>query len=134
MNFKRKSTVGWSIFNVLMDFTGGFLSLLQTIIDGIIKGNWDLAGGTNSVKFGLGLLSMCFDVIFLFQHYVIYPQGGKVHSHLEVQLLNHQKKSCEIDRDTLAQVSEPIYRDDEYDVHDNEDEDEGDCNETGENV
>jgi len=30
--------------------------------------------GTNSVKFGLGILSMAFDVVFMFQHYVIYPQ------------------------------------------------------------
>lgn len=29
MNFKRKSTVGWSIGNVLLDFTGGSFSLLQ---------------------------------------------------------------------------------------------------------
>lgn len=25
-NYKRKSTIGWSIFNVMMDFTGGMLS------------------------------------------------------------------------------------------------------------
>jgi cystinosin len=27
-NRKRKSTVGWSIFNVFMDLTGGFFSVL----------------------------------------------------------------------------------------------------------
>ena len=32
MNFQRKSTVGWSIGNVLLDFTGGSLSILQMII------------------------------------------------------------------------------------------------------
>lgn len=32
MNFRRKSTVGWSIGNVLLDFTGGALSLLQMFL------------------------------------------------------------------------------------------------------
>ena len=29
LNYKRKSTVGWSIWNVILDFTGGSFSLLQ---------------------------------------------------------------------------------------------------------
>jgi cystinosin len=29
LNFKRKSTVGWNIWNVLLDFTGGALSVAQ---------------------------------------------------------------------------------------------------------
>ena len=32
MNFKRQSTVGWSIGNVLLDFTGGSLSILQMFL------------------------------------------------------------------------------------------------------
>lgn len=32
MNFRRKSTVGWSIGNVLLDFSGGVLSVLQMIL------------------------------------------------------------------------------------------------------
>ena len=32
MNFKRKSTVGWSIGNVLMDFTGGSFSIIQMFL------------------------------------------------------------------------------------------------------
>lgn len=28
-NYVRKSTEGWSIFNVIMDFTGGVFSFLQ---------------------------------------------------------------------------------------------------------
>jgi len=31
MNFRRKSTIGWSIGNVLLDFTGGLLSILQSL-------------------------------------------------------------------------------------------------------
>jgi len=32
MNYRRKSTVGWSIGNVLLDFTGGALSILQMFL------------------------------------------------------------------------------------------------------
>ena len=32
MNFRRRSTVGWSIGNVLLDFTGGALSILQMFL------------------------------------------------------------------------------------------------------
>ena len=32
MNFKRKSTVGWSIGNVLLDFTGGSFSIIQMFL------------------------------------------------------------------------------------------------------
>ena len=38
MNYRRKSTVGWSIGNILLDFTGGSLSILQVsfILTGFI--------------------------------------------------------------------------------------------------
>ena len=32
LNFKRKSTIGWSIGNVLLDFTGGSFSLIQMFL------------------------------------------------------------------------------------------------------
>lgn len=32
MNFKRQSTLGWSIGNVLLDFTGGSLSIIQMFL------------------------------------------------------------------------------------------------------
>lgn len=32
-NYKRKSTVGWSIGNIFLDFTGGILSMLQMILN-----------------------------------------------------------------------------------------------------
>jgi hypothetical protein len=38
MNYKRKSTEGWSIGNVLLDFTGGLLSIIQLMLDGYISG------------------------------------------------------------------------------------------------
>ncbi|XP_020820442.1 cystinosin isoform X1 [Phascolarctos cinereus] len=39
LNFRRKSTEGWSIGNVLLDFTGGFFSLLQMFLQSYNNGS-----------------------------------------------------------------------------------------------
>mmetsp|Transcript_4939 Transcript_4939/g.9260 ORF Transcript_4939/g.9260 Transcript_4939/m.9260 type:complete len:260 (+) Transcript_4939:1431-2210(+) len=76
LNYVRKSTIGWSIINVMLDFTGGTLSLLQIFIDGANTGQWNVfAGGFNVAKFCLGLTSMVFDVLFMIQHYLLYPES-----------------------------------------------------------
>ena len=130
MNFRRKSTEGWSIGNVLLDFTGGSFSLLQMfllaynnsksicIIDlklichklsvhalpvmclnklhdiylllqwavkkrqfiwrkdirSIISDDWSSIFG-DPTKFGLGLFSILFDILFIVQHYVLYRKN-----------------------------------------------------------
>ncbi|XP_055345306.1 cystinosin-like isoform X2 [Paramacrobiotus metropolitanus] len=71
MNFRRKSTVGWSVGNVLLDFTGGMLSLAQMFIIAYNFDDWSSTLG-NPTKIGLGLLSIFFDVIFIIQHYCLY--------------------------------------------------------------
>lgn len=104
MNYQRKSTIGWSIGNVMLDFLGGWLSMLQMMINaynfGILALNlyvneimcnpngttefflivhcciqyiddWQSLFG-DPTKFGLGLFSVMFDVLFLLQHYVFY--------------------------------------------------------------
>ena len=38
LNWKRKSTVGWSLANVMLDLTGGLLSLAQMIIESVALG------------------------------------------------------------------------------------------------
>lgn len=38
LNYKRKSTVGWSLANVILDFTGGSLSMLQIFINAVALG------------------------------------------------------------------------------------------------
>ena len=42
LNFKRKSTVGWSILNVLLDLSGGILSIMQQVLDCVILDDWTL--------------------------------------------------------------------------------------------
>ncbi|KAJ2387116.1 hypothetical protein H4S02_003519, partial [Coemansia sp. RSA 2611] len=71
LNYRRKSTVGWSIHNIILDLTGGILSFAQLIIDAARSGNVAEALG-NPVKFGMGLASIGFDLVFLTQHYVLY--------------------------------------------------------------
>ncbi|GFT43590.1 cystinosin [Nephila pilipes] len=73
-NFKRKSTVGWSIGTVLLDFIGGLFSIGQMFIISYNFNQWSMIFG-NFTKFGLGLISICFDVIFFLQHYVIYRKS-----------------------------------------------------------
>ncbi|MEW5313942.1 MAG: hypothetical protein WDW38_005472 [Sanguina aurantia] len=71
LNHTRRSTVGWSIHNVLLDISGGLLSLLQLVMDCTAKGDWHAVTG-NPVKFGLGFISLFFDAIFSVQHYVLF--------------------------------------------------------------
>lgn len=76
LNFKRKSTVGWSLENVILDFGGGFFSFGQQIVDSVARGQPLFGDGSDSgfniVKFLLSVLAMFFDLIFMFQHYVLY--------------------------------------------------------------
>lgn len=73
LNYRRRSTEGWSIANVTLDFAGGVLSVAQAFMDCSLSGDWSSVTG-NPVKFGLGFVSIVFDVIFMFQHYVLYPR------------------------------------------------------------
>lgn len=71
MNYKRKSTIGWSIGNIFLDFTGGTLSMLQMIVDAYNYNDWVSIFG-DPTKFGLGLFSVVFDIFFIVQHYILY--------------------------------------------------------------
>lgn len=70
-NYKRKSTVGWSIGTVLLDFIGGLFSIGQMFIIAYNFNDWYSIVG-NFTKFGLGLASIAFDIIFMTQHYCLY--------------------------------------------------------------
>ncbi|OAX81950.1 hypothetical protein ACJ72_03709 [Emergomyces africanus] len=73
VNYKRKSTVGWSISAILLDFSGGILSVLQLLMDSALEDDWSGITG-NPIKLLLGNVSIFFDVIFMLQHYVIYRE------------------------------------------------------------
>lgn len=74
MNFLRKSTQGWSIGNVLLDFTGGSFSIMQMFLQSYNNDEWKLIFG-DPTKFGLGLFSIIFDIVFITQHYCLYRKA-----------------------------------------------------------
>uniref|UniRef100_A0A182JYN5 Cystinosin homolog n=1 Tax=Anopheles christyi TaxID=43041 RepID=A0A182JYN5_9DIPT len=77
LNYRRKSTIGWSIGNVLLDFTGGSFSMLQMLVNGYNYDDWDSIFG-DGAKFGLGLFSVLFDVLFIVQHYILYRNSNYI--------------------------------------------------------
>ncbi|XP_010528197.1 PREDICTED: cystinosin homolog [Tarenaya hassleriana] len=73
MNFIRKSTVGFSIGNILLDFVGGLANYLQMALQSIDQNSWVNFYG-NIGKTLLSLISVFFDILFMCQHYILYPE------------------------------------------------------------
>jgi cystinosin len=80
LNFRRKSTTGWSIAQIILDFAGGITSMLQLVIDSSLQNDWSGIIG-NPVKFGLALVSMSFDIVFITQHYLLYNSQPDIGVH-----------------------------------------------------
>lgn len=72
MNFRLKSTVGWSIGNILLDLTGALLNFGQMLVQSIDQHTWVNFYG-NIGKTLLSLEVVFFDLLFIFQHYLLYP-------------------------------------------------------------
>lgn len=83
-NYKRKSTVGWSIANILLDFTGGFFSFLQMVLEAASGENIEI----NPVKLILGIMCMVYDIIFMIQHYCLYPERKRPDNALNEDTFN----------------------------------------------
>ncbi|DAZ92457.1 TPA: hypothetical protein N0F65_000241 [Lagenidium giganteum] len=75
LNYRRRSTVGWSIMSVLLDFAGSVLSIAQQVLDAAATDDWSAITG-DPVKFALGVISLGFGVIFLLQHYVFFASSN----------------------------------------------------------
>jgi cystinosin len=75
LNWKRKSTYGWSVLNCILDVFAGLLSIVQVMID-----YWGLdlpvaertAKDLNIAKLSLGLNCVVFDILFIYQHFCLY--------------------------------------------------------------
>ncbi|TGZ79921.1 PQ-loop-domain-containing protein [Ascodesmis nigricans] len=76
LNHRLQSTVGWSIENILLDLTGGVLSLAQLLVDASLQADWSGIIG-NPVKFWLSQIAIIFDLVFIWQHYVLYRNTTK---------------------------------------------------------
>ncbi|MED6222695.1 hypothetical protein PIB30_066836 [Stylosanthes scabra] len=75
-NFLRKSTDGFSIGNILLDFSGGVANYLQMVVQSVDQDSWVNFSG-NIGKVLLSLISVLFDILFIIQHYVLYPASRK---------------------------------------------------------
>lgn len=85
LNYRRKSTAGWNIWNIVLDLTGGILSFTQLILDSWNMNDWDGVIG-NPAKLGISCISITFDLLFIVQHYYLYP-----HSPQENITNNHEE-------------------------------------------
>jgi cystinosin len=104
LNFRRKSTIGWSIGNVLLDFCGGSMDILQMVLQASNTDDWSGFYG-NPVKFGLGLVSIIFDVLFMIQHYVLYRHSSP---ELEATMYDQVETSGETTSSSLENFPENV--------------------------
>lgn len=72
LNKDRKSTFGFSVENVILDFAGGFLSFVQFFLQLWHDNDSIYSNKANLPKFALSCVVMFFDIILLFQHFVLY--------------------------------------------------------------
>ncbi|KAJ9135418.1 hypothetical protein P3X46_032604 [Hevea brasiliensis] len=72
MNFIRKSTDGFSIGSILLDFIGGVTNYAQMAVQSIDQNSWVNFYG-NIGKTLISLVSIFFDLLFMCQHYILYP-------------------------------------------------------------
>ncbi|KAG6410190.1 hypothetical protein SASPL_128242 [Salvia splendens] len=76
LNFRRKSTIGFSIGNILLDFFGGITNYFQMVVQSIDQKSWINFYG-NIGKTMISLVSILFDILFMVQHYILYPSSKR---------------------------------------------------------
>ncbi|KAG8384913.1 hypothetical protein BUALT_Bualt04G0167600 [Buddleja alternifolia] len=79
MNFRRKSTIGFSIGSILLDFIGGLTNYCQMAVQSIDQNSWVNFYG-NIGKTMISLVSIFFDILSMVQHYVLYRSKKTVNS------------------------------------------------------
>ncbi|KAI9096934.1 PQ loop repeat-domain-containing protein [Phlyctochytrium arcticum] len=104
LNYRRRSTEGWSMGVIMLDWTGGVLSFLQVLIDAGTAGVVD-----NPVKVGLGLLSIGFDAIF-FGQWLWYGRGQsrQFHKAISDEELGRGSVVVVVEDPTLPHEASPI--------------------------
>lgn len=70
-NYKMSNTVGFNILQILLDLMGCVLSLLQIVLDCYMTNDWVGLYG-NPVKVYLSGIVFVYDMILLYQHYILY--------------------------------------------------------------
>lgn len=63
-NYRRQSTSGWSIEQIILGLVGGIFSIAQLLIDCSLQNDWSGVKG-NIIKLALGNISLFFDSVRL---------------------------------------------------------------------
>ncbi|KAK7316135.1 hypothetical protein VNO77_34896 [Canavalia gladiata] len=82
MNFLRKSTDGFSIGGILLDFSGGVFNYSQMAVQSIDQGSWVNFYG-NIGKVLISMVTIVYDSILMCQHYILYDKKGNTSKNLE---------------------------------------------------
>ena len=69
--YDRKNTYGLSYWNFLSDLIGGFLSLFQQFIASYFLYSKE---SFNITRFALGIVTVVFDIIILYQYFFVYKK------------------------------------------------------------
>ena len=111
LNYRRKCTEGFHIGGVLLDFSGGVLSLLQQDIYCVIDQSTKQLTG-NIPKMALAVVTLVFNVVLVVQHYVLYMGNIPLDALDENKPLlcesSHSNKYCSINQDFS---DEPLFHD-----------------------
>lgn len=91
LNNHRRSTSGFSIWLVLLDFAGGVFSVGQMFVDSANANDWTSLSG-NPTKFLAGAVSVILDLILIYQHYWKFRKSTPYEQILEG---THQRASGE---------------------------------------
>lgn len=73
-NHKRRSTKGWAINSTILDCAGAILSICQLLLDAYRTHHMENVFG-NSSKLSLALVTIAFNIMFLIQHFILYPSS-----------------------------------------------------------
>ena len=71
MNWRRKSTAGYSPVNMTLDFSGSTFLVLQLVLLAVNRNDiYSMIG--NPAKFGVGFASWLFTGLFMIQNFILY--------------------------------------------------------------
>ncbi|KAL1413521.1 hypothetical protein Q8F55_001295 [Vanrija albida] len=77
LNYKLQTVQGFAITTIFLDLTGGIFSLLQLVISAVFIDRQPAGIIANPGKLGMSGITFLFDFLFIWQHYVEYPEPTK---------------------------------------------------------
>ena len=78
LNYYKQNTIGYNVWHPITDLLGGILSYAQMTVDALRSGKSSVfEGGMNIAKFGLSVIAIVYNVIFLTQHFCLYRKNNQ---------------------------------------------------------